>query len=316
MKLSILAHALGLELKGEDVPILGVAPLESATSQSLSFISQKKWLEEAHKAGAILLTPDLAQDLDENIPHLITPTPALHMGQAGLILGGKALKIEGIHPSAIIDPSAHLAKDVIVGALVVIESNIVIGESTIIHAGAIIHQGSKIGARCTIGSNSVIGFEGFGYEFADGKHQKIPHLGSVHIEDDVEIGACTTIDRARFGETYIGQGTKIDNMVQIGHNVVIGRHCIIVSQVGLAGSCRLGDGVVIAGQSAVVPHATIGPGARIAGATGIAEDVPAGATWSGYWGQPHRENLTQINSVRKLPAFMKRVNAFLKNQEK
>lgn len=320
MRLVELAQKLGLEPPKKDVEITGVAPLETAGPGDLSFAIKRKFLtplsSSAPRAAALMIPAELAPLLEEDRPYLISPAPALHVARAATLMGRKTLEIQGIHPSAIVDPTAHLAPGVALGPRVVIDAGVVIGENSIIHAGAIIHQRCQIGARCVIGSNSVIGFDGFGYEFVAGRHQKIPHLGIVRLEDDVEIGANTTVDRARFGETRIGAGTKIDNQVQIAHNVEIGRHCILISQVGIAGSCRVGDGVIIAGQSGVVPHRTVGPGAIIAGATGVASDVPAGTRWSGYWGQPHRESLTQMMAVRALPAFMKTVKAFMKEQDK
>lgn len=320
MKLSELATQLGLEHPKKDVTITGIAPLDTAGPGDLSFINTRKWLDtvnlSGHKAEAFMISEALASSLTADQPHLITPSPALHAGIAATRLGRKTLNVHAIHPSAIIDPTAQLAPSVAIGPHAVIGAEVVIAEESVIHAGAIIHDGSLIGARCIIGSNSVIGSDGFGYEFVAGQHQKIPHLGIVRIDDDVEIGASTTIDRARFGETHIGTGTKIDNLVQIAHNVTIGQHCLIVSQVGIAGSCRIEDGAIIAGQAGLVPHVTIGQGARIAAATGVAGDVPPGVTWSGYWGQRHRNNLTQINAVRALPDFIKKVQKFMKKWEK
>ncbi len=143
----------------------------------------------------------------------------------------------------------------------------------------------------------------------------ITHFGNVKIGDDVHIGSCTTIDRGRFGATVIGSGTRIDNLVQVGHNVKIGRCCIVVSQVGISGSCTMEDGSIMAGQSGCVPHVTIGAGARVGAGTGVIADVPAGVTWTGWIGQPHRESMTQVSAVRKLPAFMKKVLAFIKKYE-
>ncbi|MEO5349359.1 MAG: UDP-3-O-(3-hydroxymyristoyl)glucosamine N-acyltransferase [Magnetococcus sp. YQC-3] len=317
MQLTVLAERLGLAQPAQEAEFAGVAPLQEAGPTDLSFISEQKWLERvlagAHTAAAFLLPANLAAGL--TLPHLITPTPALHIAQAAILLGGKTLSVQGIHPTACIDPTARLAPGVAIGPHVVIEEGVEIGAESVIHAGVVIHARCSIGARCIIGSNSVIGSDGFGYEFTAGRHQKIPHLGNVVIEDEVEIGASTTIDRGRFGATRIGTGTKIDNLVQIAHNVEIGRHCLIVAQVGIAGSCRLEDGVILAGQAGLVPHVTIGRGTRVGAATGVAGSVPAGVTWSGYWGQPHRDNLAQLAAVRGLPAFMKKVQAFMKKWE-
>ncbi|MBF0462756.1 MAG: UDP-3-O-(3-hydroxymyristoyl)glucosamine N-acyltransferase [Magnetococcales bacterium] len=318
MKLTELARQLGLAQPTQDIEITDVAPLQEAGGTDLSFINERKWLDgvsaHAYQAAAFMVPKELAPLLGDR-PHLITPTPALHVAQAATLLGRKTLTVRGIHPTASIDPTAQLGPGVAVGPHAVIEAEVVIGAETVIHAGAIIHERCLIGARCIIGSNSVIGFDGFGYEFTAGRHQKILHLGIVQLEDEVEVGANTTIDRGRFGATRIGTGTKIDNQVQIAHNVDIGRHCLIVAQVGIAGSCRIEDGVVLAGQAGLVPHVTIGRGARVAASTGVAGSVPAGITWSGYWGQPHRDNLAQLAAVRGLPAFMKKVQAFMKKWE-
>lgn len=320
MKLRELAHQLGLESTGKEVEITGVAPLDQSGPYDLSFINERKWLDKVnageYTAAAWMVSAELANALAAEWPLIITATPAFHVAMAATLLGRKILKVQGIHPTAFIDPSAQLAPGVAVGPHAVIEAEVVIGADSIIHAGAVIHERCLLGARCVVGSNSVIGFDGFGYEFLDGQHRKIPHFGIVRIEDDVEIGANTTIDRARFGETHIGAGTKIDNLVQIAHNVEIGQHCLIVSQSGIAGSCRLEEGVIIAGKAGLVPHVSIGRGARIAAATGVAGDVPAGITWSGYWGQRHRDNLAQITAVKALPAFMKKVLDFMNRQEK
>ncbi|MBF0096850.1 MAG: UDP-3-O-(3-hydroxymyristoyl)glucosamine N-acyltransferase [Magnetococcales bacterium] len=320
MQLTELAHHLHLSLPTLDADFSDVAPLHGSGGEDLSFITERKWLDKvlagSVRAAAYLVPAELAEPLQQaQIAHLVTATPAWHIATTGVLLGRHTLNVLGIHPSASIDPSAQLAPGVCVAAKAVIEAQVVIGADSVIHAGAVIQQGVHIGARCIIGSNSVIGFDGFGYEYAQGRHQKIPHLGTVIIEDDVEIGANSTIDRARFGATRIGSGTKIDNLVQIAHNVEIGRHCLIVAQVGIAGSCRIEDGAILAGQAGLVPHVTIGRGARVGAATGVAGSVPAGSTWSGWYGQAHRDNMSQLAAVRALPAFIKKVQAFMKKWE-
>ncbi len=317
MQLTELAQGLQLEPPGEEAEISGVAPLEHAGPGDLSFVVARKWLAGTTRAAALLVPPDLAEAAREatGLPLLISRVPALDAGRAALLLGGRVLRVSGIHPTAVIDPSARLAEGVSVGPLAVIGPEVVIGPDSSIHAGVVIHDRCEIGARCVIHANAVIGGDGFGYESFDGAHHRIPHLGIVRIGNDVEIGSGTTIDRARFGATSVGDGTKIDNLVQIAHNVTIGRACIIVSQVGIAGSCRIEDGVVLAGQAGLVPHVTVGRGARVAAATGVAVDVPPGAAWSGWWGGPHRENLAQINALRKLPEFMKAMRALMQGRD-
>ncbi|MBF0153384.1 MAG: UDP-3-O-(3-hydroxymyristoyl)glucosamine N-acyltransferase [Magnetococcales bacterium] len=313
MKLSAIANALTLQHLGPDVSIVGVAPVEAAGPGDLTYVIKKNLLAQGQAAAAFLLPPELAAASDK--PRLITPHPAMDLGRAGRLFGLPELSSSGIHPSAIIDPTAVLADDVSIGPLAVIGPDVSIGAGSIVHAGVVIHARCRIGARCVIHSNAVIGSNGFGFEFVAGRHERIPHFGSVEIDDDVEIGAATTIDRARFGVTRIGTGTRIDNLVQIAHNVQIGRQVVIVSQVGIAGSCHIGDGAVLAGQAGVVPHVTIGAGARIGASTGVATDVPPGTAWSGWWGREHRKNMADINCLRALPEFMKQVKGFMKKLE-
>ena len=167
------------------------------------------------------------------------------------------------------------------------------------------YPGTQLGDRVIVQAGAVLGSDGFGYVFTDGAHQKIAHVGRLVIEADVEIGANTTIDRGSVGDTVIGAGTKIDNLVQIAHNVRMGKCCLVMSQVGISGSTQIGDGVVIAGQAGLAGHITIGAGARIAGQSGVFGDVPAGETWSGYPARPHRESLRVQAAAHKLPAVLK-----------
>ncbi|MBF0311226.1 MAG: UDP-3-O-(3-hydroxymyristoyl)glucosamine N-acyltransferase [Magnetococcales bacterium] len=309
MKLSEVASRLGLPWKGEDCEIRGVSPLENCAAGDLTFALDRKRMLGPCDASAMVVPKDLLEAAP--LPALGSETPALDAARVGQFLGMRELTVTGIHPRATVDPSARLAEGVAVGANAVIGARVVIGEGSVIHAGAVIHDDCLVGARCVIHSNVVIGGEGFGYEFAGGVHHKIPHFGIVRLEDDVEIGSGTTIDRARFGETVIGQGSKLDNLIQIGHNFRLGRHVVIVAQAGLAGSVRVEDYAVIGGQVGVVPHAVIGRGARIASTSGVAGDVPAGATWSGWWGKEHRVNLAELAALRKLPEVMKRLRHLL-----
>jgi UDP-3-O-[3-hydroxymyristoyl] glucosamine N-acyltransferase len=315
LTLSDLAHRLGLVSRGPDVVITGIAPLATAGPEDLSFVEDTRWLAQIRTVAAVLVPPELVEQVAPR-PLLVSPTPALDLARAGMLLGYRPMSVyPGIHPDAHVDPSARIGAGVSLGPRVVIGPDVVLGPDTVVHAGAVVHDRCIIGARCIIHSNAVIGADGYGFQWVDGEHRRIPHLGSVRIGDDVEIGSGTTVDRARIGETVIGDGTKIDNLVQIGHNVQIGRHVLIVSQVGIAGSCVIEDGVMLAGQAGIAPHLTVGKGARVAAATGIATDVPAGRTWSGWWGHEHRQNLLEINAVRKLPDFIRKVEAFLRRHE-
>ena len=189
------------------------------------------------------------------------------------------------------------------------------GRETEIHAGAVVHERSIIGERCVVHSNAVIGSTGYGYEFVNGRHERIAHFGIVRIGDDVEIGAGTTIDRARFDETRIGNGAKIDNLVHIAHNCQVGAHTMIMAQAGFGGSGHIGDYALIGGQVAMVPHGKIGVGARVVATSGIINEVPDGAVVSGWWSNDHRDHLRELAAVRKLPQFMKVVRAFMRKRD-
>jgi UDP-3-O-[3-hydroxymyristoyl] glucosamine N-acyltransferase len=231
----------------------------------------------------------------------------------------------GVDPSARVAQTAEIADGVAIGACVTIGDHARIGRGTVIHpsvsigsdvqigencelfAGVVVRERITIGNRVTIHASSVLGTDGFGYRWDGTQHVKIPQIGTVIVEDDVEIGSCVCIDRAKFGSTRIGRGTKIDNLVQIGHNVQVGPNCIIVAQSGVAGSARLGQGVVLGGQSAVRDHVTVGDGAMSAACSGIAEDVEPKAIVSGTPALPHRQSLREHAALRRLPDLVVQV---------
>jgi UDP-3-O-[3-hydroxymyristoyl] glucosamine N-acyltransferase len=184
---------------------------------------------------------------------------------------------------------------------VVIGDDVTLGDDCDLYPNVVVRERVSIGRRVAIHAGSVIGSDGFGYNWDGQKHAKVPQIGTVVIEDDVEIGSCVCIDRAKFGATRIGQGTKIDNLVQVGHNVQIGPHSIIVGQTGIAGSARLGTGVVLGGQTAVRDHITIGDGAVVAARSAIANSIPAKTTVSGMPALPHRQTLREQAALRHLP---------------
>jgi UDP-3-O-[3-hydroxymyristoyl] glucosamine N-acyltransferase len=225
----------------------------------------------------------------------------------------------GVHPTAYVSATAKLdPTQVYVGPNAVVEDDAVIAAGTQIHAGAFIGYAARLGENCVIHaqavikdhcvlgqrviihSSSVIGSDGFGYEFSDGKHIKVDQLGIVQIDDDVEIGSCTTIDRARFGKTHIGQGCKIDNLVQIAHNCVLGKHCVLVAQVGISGSTRLGDYVVMGGQSGAAGHLKIASQSTILGRAGVLKDITESGHYTGFPARPLQEG----RRLMAYPAFV------------
>jgi UDP-3-O-[3-hydroxymyristoyl] glucosamine N-acyltransferase len=230
----------------------------------------------------------------------------------------------GIHPTAVVDPSAQLGKRVSIQPHAVIEAGARIGDDTIIGAASYvghettigsacliyprvtIRERSRIGSRVIIHSGAVIGADGFGFEMVDGRQQKIQQLGIVQIDDDVEIGANTTVDRARFGRTWIQEGVKIDNLVQIAHNVVIGKNSVIVAQTGISGSTRVGERVMMGGQVGVAGHLEISEGTMIAAQSGVSKSLPGGV-WFGYPAVPIAEAKQQIAWIHRLGKLFARV---------
>ncbi|MCM8780964.1 MAG: UDP-3-O-(3-hydroxymyristoyl)glucosamine N-acyltransferase, partial [Candidatus Omnitrophica bacterium] len=267
-------------------------------------------------------------------PIIRTQNPSLAFAKiVSLMSSYQPTHPKGIHPTAVIGKNVKLGKDVAVGPYTVIEDEASVGDNTIIYAGCYIGYATQIGAntiiypqvsireRVVIGnhviihSGTVIGADGFGYVTLDGVHHKIPQIGTVVIEDDVEIGANVTVDRARFDKTLIGRGAKIDNLVQIAHNVIIGENSIIVAQVGISGSTVIGREVTLAGQAGLVGHINIGDGAVVAAQAGVTKSVPPHTTVSGYPAKPH-QIAKRINAcVQNLPRLYKKIENIEKRLE-
>ena len=275
------------------------------------------------RASAIITSRDLR---DSDKPLIITDNPSLAFSKVIELVAPNHIGYpKGIHPTAVISKSAKIGNNVAIGPNAIIEDNVSIGSNTVIYGGCYvgsltaIGEGSliypnvtirervEIGKRVIIHSGTVIGSDGFGFATVRGVQKKIPQIGTVVIEDDVEIGANVTIDRARFDKTVIGRGTKIDNLVQIAHNVIIGRNCIIVAQAGISGSTVLGKGVILAGQAGIVGHIVIGDGAIVAAQAGVTKSVPRGTKVSGYPAKPH-STAKRVNAcVQRLPEMYRRV---------
>lgn len=305
MKVAELAGLLGGTFAGDGArEIRGVASLGNAGPEDLAFAEGERTLAQAAKsrAGGILIPPGVTVEGHTTIS---VPHPKLAMIRAAEALYPAPHPTPGIHPTAVIAPGARLAPDVTVGPHVVIEGDVSVGAGTVVGAGAFLGEGSQVGARCVfyprvtvypgakigdrviLHSGVVIGSDGFGYVFAEGRHHKFPQIGQVIIEDDVEIGSNSTVDRGSLGVTVVGQGTKIDNLVQIAHNVRIGRHCVIAAQTGISGSCEIGDYVVMGGQVGLGDHARVEERAVLGGGAGIlpGKIVRKGET---VWGRPAR----------------------------
>jgi UDP-3-O-[3-hydroxymyristoyl] glucosamine N-acyltransferase len=309
--LNELANRVGGRVVGDgSVPIARIASVEEAGDDALTFATSEAYFVTAcsSKAAAVLV--------DESLGARSAPKPLLVVGNARAALGQllEALRPSRPrgpfrHPSAVIAPDARLAGDVYVEAHAYIGSGASIGAGTVVGAGAYVADGCVVGDRAVLHPGCVIGSDGFGWAFVDGQAQRIPQVGNVVLEDDVEIGANSCIDRAQTGSTVVGAGTKIDNLVQIGHNCRIGKHCVIASQTGLAGSTVIGDYVRVGGQAGFNGHITVGSDVTIAGGSGIWGDVEDGVTISGNPAQHHRDELRRQVMIRKLPKLFDRVEA-------
>jgi UDP-3-O-[3-hydroxymyristoyl] glucosamine N-acyltransferase len=308
-----------------DTAIRRVAFIDEATPDAVTWITEGKFAKAlaATKAGAVIGTQAVLGDDPRGI---IVADPEAAIAQIlELFDVPQERPAPGVHPTAVVHPEASLAKDVAVGALAVIHKGVSLGEGAIIHEGVSIGRDVKIGRqsiiydrcviydRCEIGNNviihagAVIGADGFGYIFRDGRHRKVPQIGTVVIEDDVEIGANTCIDRAKLGATRIGRGSKIDNLVMIAHNVRLGPLCLLAGQVGLSGSVRLGTGVAMGGQAGVTDGVHVGDAARIGAKSAAIGDIGGGEI---VWGIPARDHKTVLRDqarVRKLHELFEHV---------
>ncbi|HWH90710.1 MAG TPA: UDP-3-O-(3-hydroxymyristoyl)glucosamine N-acyltransferase [Candidatus Binatia bacterium] len=329
-----LASMSGGELVGDPkLKITGAASLAEATSGEISFFGNRKYIGLLRKtrASAVFVPPDFGEPLAVAQVRVSDPTKAFE--QVVLKFAPKPITFApGIHPSAIVGSNVRLGERVSIQPHVVIEDGSEIGEDTIIGAGSYvghettigsacliyplvsIRERSRIGSRVIIHSGAVIGADGFGFEMVDGQQQKIQQLGIVEIDDDVEIGANTTVDRARFGRTWIQQGVKIDNLVQIGHNVVIGKNTVIAAQTGIAGSVQIGQRVLIGGQAGVIGHIEIGDNTAIGAQSGISKNISGGAWWASP-AVPLAEAKQQIAWVHRLGKLVARVKEIEKKLE-
>jgi UDP-3-O-[3-hydroxymyristoyl] glucosamine N-acyltransferase len=314
------------ELVGDPaLKITGAASLAEATAGEITFFANRKYVGALRKtrASAIFVARDFAEPIAAAQIRVSNPTKAFE--QVVLKLAPKPITFAaGVHPSAIVDPSVQLGECVSIQPHAVIEAGARIGDGTVIGAGTYIGHETVIGSACLIyprvtirertrigsgvivHSGVVIGADGFGFEAVDCRQEKIQQLGIVQIDDDVEIGANTTIDRARFGRTWIQQGVKIDNLVQIAHNVVVGRNSIIVAQTGISGSTRVGERVTIAGQVGIIGHVEIADGTVIAAQSGVSKSLHGGV-WFGSPAVPLAEAKQQIAWIHRLGKLFARV---------
>jgi UDP-3-O-[3-hydroxymyristoyl] glucosamine N-acyltransferase len=325
VKLRELAGRLGCELLGDgEAEATGVAGIEEAGPGDVTFVANPRYARHlaATRAAAVILAPGQ----DAPVPRLVSTQPYLAFARAVALLRPPARPAPGVHPSAQVDPSAELGPGVHVGPLavvgpgarvgartalhphVVLYEGVEVGEDCVLHSGVQVRERCRLGSRVVVQNGAVIGADGFGFaRDGEGRYHKFPQVGIVVIEDDVEIGALTAVDRAALGETRIGRGSKLDNLVQVGHSVTIGEDTVLAGQVGIAGSTRVGSRVTLAGQVGVAGHLAIGDGVVATAQTGIPGSVDAGSVVSGYPAIDNRSWLKASAVFARLPELQRRV---------
>jgi UDP-3-O-[3-hydroxymyristoyl] glucosamine N-acyltransferase len=325
LSLAELADRLGAELVGDGERVVeGIRPLELAEAEHLSFLHNPKYVAQAaeSRAGAILV-----HSADE-LPGrdlLVCAQPYLAVARALEIFHPRRPAEPGVHPSAVVADDLQLGDGASIGPLVVVGRGVSVGEGTVIAAGCVVGDGARIGSgvylhprvvvedgcivgdRCILQSGVVVGSDGYGFATVDGIHHKVPQVGIVVLEDDVEIQANTTIDRATMGETRIGRGTKVDNLVQLAHNVQVGEHCLIVSQVGISGSTKVGNHSVFAGQTGAAGHLELGDQTILTARSAAMKSFPEGGVLAGFPARPQREWLKTQAALGRLVELRKKV---------
>ncbi len=322
-----LAQKIGAQVEGDaDVLITGVSSVEFAQPGDVVFAESPRYLRVAERcpASAVIVWRD-APAIPKTLLRVDSPREAFL--QALELFAPAPQYPEGIDLNAVISPDADLGDDVAIGAGCVIEAgakigrgtvlyplcyigrDVQVGEECVLYPNVTVMHNVKLGNRVVVHSGTVIGADGFGFVTVNGIHRKVPHIGTAEIGDDVEIGANVCIDRAKTGVTRIGSGTKIDNLVHVGHNVQVGEHCLLVAQVGIAGSSQLGSYVVLAGQVGVVDHVHIGDGAIVLAQSGVAGSLPGGARYFGSPAREHGKQLRLMAYVNRLPELFDRLKA-------
>jgi len=323
-----IADHCGASLEGDGSrPVVGPADLASAGESEVSFLANPRYtpLLETTGAAGVLVGPGVETRRDDLTLLRVEDPSRAFTAVVGLFAPEELEPEPGVHPTAVVDPSARLGARVSVGAFcqvgpeselgdgvrllagVVVGDRVRIGEDSVLHPGVVLYPRVVLGRRCTLHAGAVVGSDGFGYEPTAEGWSKIPQCGTVVIGDDVEIGANATIDRARFGVTRIEDQVKIDNLVQVAHNCELGRAAMLCSQAGLAGTAKVGERAILAGQVGVGGHLEVGAGARVGGQGGVTSDVPAGADYAGWPARPMREAMKEIANARRIPRLKQEI---------
>lgn len=309
-----IASKIGGAVAGDgSVAVNGVSGIEEAGPGDLTFLANPRYAPflSRTKAAAVVCGRDVSAPAGLTLIRVDNPSLGFMQAMEFLFPQEKAHP-KGVSDRAVVEPGASIGEGSVIYPGCFIGRNAVVGTNTVLYANVSVRENCRIGSNCIIHSGAVIGSDGFGFITIEGKHRKIPQVGNVVIEDDVEIGANTTIDRARFDKTLIGQGTKIDNLVQIAHNVVIGKNCLIVALTGIAGSAKIGDNCVIAGQCAMVGHISLGDNSLVLARSGVSKSWPANSV---LWGVPAKpvDEAKRINAcLQSLPKLNETVIALKK----
>ena len=338
ISLAELAKLLTVSLPAgaQESTITGFASLREARSGDLSFFSDQRYRQRlAETKATVVLVPKGWSPVPETVTAIFVDDPSaafetvvdaygFHASPARSGVHPTAFIAEGVTidrdrvsvgPNAVIEEGAVIGLDVEIGAGCFVGRSVHIGKGSKMFANSTVHEGCVLGENVILHSSAVVGADGFGYEFVKGRHRKVRQSGIAQIDNDVEIGAGSMIDRARFGRTWIGEGTKIDNLVQIGHNVVVGKHCIIVAGTAIAGSAQIGDYVIIAAQVGIAGHVIIGSKCTIAARSGVTKDLPAGpASYMGFPAAPVHDERRRLAGTRRLPELLNRVKALESQQ--
>jgi len=331
-----IADLVGGQLVGQqDVEIAGVASLERARPGDLSFLNSDRFVDAYRitQASVVLVAPDFANEAGAAPVRIVVSEPALAFAQVLDHVAPSTLVAWGVHPTArigrgarwegrvVLEPGAQLGanvrlgSDCVIGEQAVVEDGAILGNACRIESHATVHQGARLGDRVVVRTGARIGGRGFGFVRSETGHERLAQIGQCVLGDDVEVGANSTIDRGSLGDTIIGAGTKIDNLVQIGHNVRVGERCVIMAQVGVAGSTVVEDDVILAGQAGLADHLTVGKKARVAAQSGVIGDIPAGATVSGYPARDHRAVLRQAAALARLSPIVSSLERMLDRHE-
>lgn len=330
LTLGEVSQLVGGRVEGDpSIMVKGIAPLDQALEDELGFLAQRRYLRflPEIRTRSVLVSESLADHVRGLPGRVIVGDP--HGALPPLLARfHPASPVEpGIHPTAVLGNGVRLGMEVAIGPYAVLQDGVTVGsrtwigphavlgsgctvgEDSVLHPHVVLYPGTRLGARVIVHAGVCLGVDGFGYVTVGGEHRKIPQVGSCVVEDDVEIGANTCVDRGSIGRTVLGAGTKLDNLVHLAHNVQVGRGVLIAAMVGVAGSTRVGDGAMFGGQAGVIGHSEVGAGARVGGQAGVIGDVPPGETVAGFPARNHREYLRAMGLAFRLPDAFHRLEA-------